>query len=151
MHTHAFHKHRCWCRGGMNPYGPTPSRVKSALSANIMRSRKKEFPAECRGRHRQNVVLPRSSGRQRRFTRSRWQGDMTCRRKTCRQTVDWVMYFVGAVLCMLIPRWSATSRHLSDRLDAQTKQQCTSGGILSESQLPAWDELGLLETVLQCG
>jgi len=35
---------------------------------------------------------------------------MTCRRKTRRQAVDWVMYYAGAVLFMLIPRWSATSR-----------------------------------------
>jgi hypothetical protein len=41
MHNHALYKHRWWCRGGMNPYGPTPSRVKSALSVNMMRSRKK--------------------------------------------------------------------------------------------------------------
>jgi hypothetical protein len=37
------------------------------------------------------------------FTRCSWQGDMTCQQKICRQTVDRVVYFAGAVLCVLIP------------------------------------------------
>jgi len=43
MRTHAFNKHRCWSRSGMNPHEPTSSRVKSALFVNIMRIRNKQI------------------------------------------------------------------------------------------------------------
>jgi hypothetical protein len=148
MRTHAFHKHRCWCRGGMNPYGPTPSRVKSALFVNIMRSKKK-ITISCAVPLTSLTELGSSNVIWKRcFTRYRWRGDMTCRRKTRRQTVDRVMY---CSVCWSQGDQQRRDIYLSDRLDAQSKQLCTSGGILSERQLSAWDGLGLLETVLQCG
>jgi len=112
MRTHAFNKHPCWCRSGMNPHEPTPSRVKSALFVNIMRRKKKEI-ISCAVPWTSLTELSSSKviWTTKAFYSQQVARSMTCRRKTRRQTVDWVTCYAGAVLCMLIPKWSATSRH----------------------------------------